>query len=763
MPYLLLFLLVAWLSTYPFYGHDAPIVRGPVLLADPQAALAPHDALQRATSSFDEEDRPAIGINAHSYWWLAEVRNATTDGQWVVHVGNTAIERAELYLFDQGKLVHQAEVDLLAMARDGLPDYTIGHHFPIDFPRHSQRTILLRLQTEVVHKGLIFIKPASLAHAEARFHMVATWTGAGAIAALIVYNLFLGFSLRLRNYLFYVGHASGHLLYLLTALGMVGAAHPVLERYLLCNIPGIAIGVLFGALFIYTFLELPVLAPRLARVYRLFIGVMLLSPLLFFILEPHQFLTVVRASHLVLAILVITAALTAVRRKKREAYFILIGWGGLVAMTAKGMLGVLGLMELTIDAGIWALWAVLFEMFFLSLALADRVRRLHREKEAALADNAAKSAFLANMSHEIRTPLNGVLGMVDVLGDTQLDQKQRSYLQNIKQSGTALLSLLDDILDYSRLEAKRTNLEIRNFDPRQLLDELILLMSTQAEKKGLRLQAFITPEVPTLLRGDAGRLRQVLLNLIGNAIKFTEQGEVTLQLESRSKDSAGHCLRFSVTDTGIGIEAEALKHLFDRFHQADNTITRRYGGSGLGLAIASELVTLMGGEIRVDSQPGRGSRFTFEVPLPEVAMLRETAETEDTHLPVLNILVVDDDRINRLVASELLSRDGHQVTAVDNGAAALARVGNETFDVVLMDLGMPVMDGLEATRRLRSTGVSVPVIGLTAHVLPEQQAACKEAGMNAVIHKPIQVERLKQLIASILTSADNLAFDASRP
>lgn len=747
---LLLFISAAWLSSTPFYDSDSPIIGSPVLLSDPQGTLLPEEAMAQA-KPHQQKGSSSIDIKTRSYWWIATAESKTGSSEWVVHVGNTSIERVQLYLFDGSSLIHHDVVDLLANARDALPDNTIGHYLPLELPPGSPRTVVLRLETEVAHKGLIFIKPASVAQAESRFHMVAIWTGAGAIAALIFYNLFLGVSLRLWNYLFYVGHASGHLLYLLTALGMAGASLPIMERYLLFNIPGIGLGVLCGALFVYAFLDLPNLSPRLARLYRIFIGAMVALPLAIFLLDPHQFLTLIRSSHLVLALLVLAAALTGIARRKPEARYILIGWGGLIAMTSKGMLGVLGLAELTVDAGVWALWAVLFEMFFLSLALADRVRRITREKEEAQAANAAKSTFLANMSHEIRTPLNGVLGMIDVLRKTPLNSMQRNYLENIEQSGKALLSLLDDILDYSRVESGFVKLELNDFALRGMLEELIFLLSAQAHAKGLQLHLTVDPDVPHLLTGDAGRLRQVLLNLVGNAIKFTERGAVTINVEKLAQEESDNRLRFSVSDTGIGIEAEAIDHLFDRFHQADSTISKRYGGSGLGLAIVKELIVLMGGDIRVKSQPGQGSLFQIELTLPTGTQL-PLAEIDEPEilLPRLNILVVDDDGINRLVASELLAQDGHQVSTVDSGVAALERAGQTDFDVVLMDLGMPGMDGLEVTRRLRTAGFTVPVIGLTAHVLPEHRAACLSAGMNAVIHKPFQTSVLRRLMAEVL-------------
>ncbi len=763
---LLLFLTAAWLTSFPFFATVSPIVRGPVWLDDTEGRLTPQAALQEAQHQFDSGASHDISSKTHRFWWATELENRSNNEQWVVHLGNTAITLAQLDIFDGRQLVHEEKADLLAAAAATRREFAVGHHFHITLPPGSRRTVLLMLDTPVAHRGLIFVKPEATAEAEARFHMVAIWTAAGAIAALIFYNLFLGISLRLPPYLYYVGHAGGHLLYLLTALGMVGGGLPILSRYLVLNLPGIAIGVLCGALFVYSFLDLPSLSPRLARIYRLFIGAMLAAPLLSLLLPQHTFFTLVRASHLLLVVLVIAAALIGMARNKHEARYILVGWGGLVAMTAKGMLGVIGVVDLTIDSGIWALWAVLFEMFFLSLALADRVRRLNLEKEAAQAANVAKSTFLANMSHEIRTPLNGVLGMVDVLRTTQLSTNQRNYLETIGQCGTALLALLDDILDYSRVEAGRIKLEQADFDLRALLNDLYVLLSPQAAKKNIQLQMTVAPTVPPTLVGDPGRLRQVLLNLLGNAVKFTEQGEIRLTVELDTQNEAGNHLRLTVADTGIGMSPEVLAQVFERFEQADSSFARRYGGSGLGLAIVKELVTLMRGTLQVESEAGRGTRFYLGLTLPTGTTLPQVPVRHETPpVPMLNILVVDDDEINRLVAINLLGSDRHHVEAVASGPAALTRVGQTAFDLVLMDLGMPGMDGLEATRRLRAAGVTIPVVGLTAHVLPEQEAACIEAGMDAVIHKPIQMEKLQHALAAIFGGAcgNEPSLAATRP
>lgn len=744
-----LWLLAGWfLLCQPAAALGGPAA---LLFGDRPGDLTPEQALARAELLSAHGGGEAVAIDTPVLWWVSHLENRAREPQrWVVHVGNTAIERAALYVFEQGRRVHTEQVDLLEFAREGLPDHTIGYHLPVTVPPGSRRTVLLRLESPVAHQGLTFLKPYREAKSEAYFHLIAVWLAAGAMGALILYNLFLGLRLRLPVYLFYVGHAGGHLLYLLTAMGLAGAALPVLERYLLLNIPGIIVGVLFGAVFVYRFLELPVISPRLARLYRLFIAAMCILPVLGLFLEPAQLLTAARVSHPILAVLVISAGITGVVRKKREAIYVLVGWGIMVALTVRGMLGVLGVLELTIEAGVEAFWAVLFEMFFLSLALADRVRRLSHEKEMAEQASEAKSAFLANMSHEIRTPLNGILGMVDTLAQTPVDERQREYLRHIRQSGRTLLSLLEDVLEYSRAEAGKVQLNSVPFSPGALVEELHGLLYAEARQKQLYLCADVGPGVPETVVGDPGRIRQVLLNLGGNGIKFTESGQVRVRLDAEQREEGSVRLRFTVSDTGIGIAPEALPKIFARFHQADGSIRRRYGGSGLGLAITRELVNLMGGDVTVQSRFGEGSRFTVELTLPVAEHPQSAPAVESVELPSLRILVVEDEPINRLAVLELLRARGHRVEAADSGPKAIELTGRKKFDVILMDISMPDMDGLEATRRLRARGCTAPIVGLTAHVLPEQHRACSEAGMAAVVHKPLEMEKLNRVLADLL-------------
>jgi signal transduction histidine kinase/HPt (histidine-containing phosphotransfer) domain-containing protein/ActR/RegA family two-component response regulator len=382
----------------------------------------------------------------------------------------------------------------------------------------------------------------------------------------------------------------------------------------------------------------------------------------------------------------------------------------------------------------------------------QHARALSEARDAAEAAAQARSEFLAVMSHEIRTPLNGVIGVADLLAGMKLDATQLEYVRLIRESGSHLLDLINDILDFSRLEASRMQLEAVEFEPNAMMRDVAGLFQAQASAKGLSLS--VQTAEPRQVIGDPGRLRQVLLNLFSNAVKFTSQGGVTLTLEQEPAEDGRVTLRFRVADTGIGIAPEALGRIFDEFTQVDGSISRRFGGSGLGLAICRRLTELMGGTIAAESQPGSGSVFRFEVPLPcaEGVPVPETAPeavNEPDPAGVLRVLVAEDNPTNRLVAVRLLERLGHQADTVGNGAEAVAALGLTAYDVVLMDVMMPEMDGLTATRQIRAAerpGSRVAIVGLTAGSRSDSLAECLTAGMDAVTTKPVTLVSLRTSI-----------------
>ncbi len=375
----------------------------------------------------------------------------------------------------------------------------------------------------------------------------------------------------------------------------------------------------------------------------------------------------------------------------------------------------------------------------------DALRATRLEAEEA---NRAKSQFLATMSHELRTPLNGVTSMALLLRDEQDPQRLHEGLRIIERSADMLLAVISDVLDFSKIESNQLDLEAIPVSVAAELQGVITMLEPSAAERGTTLEFELGASVPSWILGDPTRLRQVMTNLVANAVKFTERGRVSCRLRAEAE-----MLCFEVEDTGIGMASQTLERLFTPFTQADSSTTRRFGGTGLGLVITSRLIAAMGGKVEVESQPGRGSRFTARLPIKLAEAPPVTSNPSPVPLPTSAapraVLLVEDNVVNQMVTRRLLEKLGHQVTLAVDGSEAVAACAKASFDVVLMDCHMPVMDGFEATRRLRDSGFGVPIYALTAAVSTDDRDRCLAAGMTGVLSKPLRLHRLVEVLASV--------------
>jgi len=746
-------------------GFD--VARIATMIVDSDENLTYTDALALAKTSAATGTSAKIMPGRQVYWLVFNVTNTAAIADWGLAVYNSLINRIDVYVLDGDKLESQHVSGRVAIVKNPLPSVNVGYSIPLSIPPGETRTIALRADAALLYPFTIYAMPKSEIDSAFFQRSLIFTLITGAMLALLFYNMMLGFSLKDRNYLLYCFYVASNIALYVAVLGVTESFFKFYDQHFLLHPLFHGATQLSGGWFVYRFLDLPKNIPTMGLLFRLYFFFLALVMMLWPFVEGSLLVEALMLGVLVLLPLLIISGGIGVWRKIPGALYILIGWGILMLGAARISGDLFGLTDERTDLGGMSVYAAaLIEMIVLSLALADRVRQLRLDKLSADQANSAKSTFLATMSHEIRTPLNGILATVEMLSRSALSEGQRKYVETIHSSGAALRALLNNVLDYAKAES-------RNFvaSPHPLKIDLLVkgvvdLMSSRAQDRGIPINVTIDPGLPHLVLGDSLMLRQVLLNLLSNAEKFTKSGHINVRVapcpNACIETGMANGIRFEIEDTGIGISQSQYEVVFEHFTQVDSSPSRHHGGTGLGLAIAKEMVIAMGGTIGVESKLGKGSNFYIDIPLPAVDEAA-LADSSDENLAYqtrskqreLNILVVDDVQINCDILADFLVSEGHSAKTAVSGPEALDLMKEGAFDVIMMDLFMPGMDGVETTHQARKLLPDIPIIGVTAATGTEQKMVCLSAGMDDVLEKPLNFDLVEMVLQRVVSSRKN--------
>ncbi|EKF74463.1 sensor histidine kinase [Alcanivorax hongdengensis A-11-3] len=760
-------------------------------LSDPNYALSPAMALNALLAGQGQSldmNYPSLGFLDGYQWFLLKLDNRSALPFWFLRAARPHLDYLDVYLFNpqRQQLEHMRLGDRIPFSERPLPHHQLV--IPLQLPKQQGRYVLMRAQGEnVIEMPVELMTPSALSQQDNELTLL-NGLYFGSIAIMCLFNLLIFMSIRDVGYLFYVLYLGCFGLNLFTREGLSYQwLWPEATWWNHYSLPVLNLLTLaFSLLFSAQFLELKTRLPRLHRwLNRIAIGLFIAAPLS--LVDFHFFIQASTAIVLPWAFIASGLALFLLYRGYTPARYFLLAFATIGLATVAYILKTFQVIE-----GNWFMenamqLGVVAEALLLSFALANRMTvlktentRIQKEATDALEQRvaertrelnaalSARSEFLAVMSHEIRTPLNGIIGTVDMLKASQLDHDQRHNLNVIEQSGNSLLNLINDILDYSRIEAGKMPIEETRFELPTLIHESTALFEHRAHVHSNTLTCELDEALGDRCVGDPVRLRQILVNLISNAVKFTDNGRITVRAQRDANNS--DYVMFEVEDSGIGISQEQLGQLFDYFQQGDSSTSRRYGGTGLGLAICRQLVEIMGGEIGVDSETHRGSRFWFRLPLPladnqPASPVASTASTPTVTPGNYRLLIVDDNHINLMVAEGLCKKLGYHTEVAESGMEAIAVLlsnPKETFDLILMDCEMPDMDGFETSRRIIKLQQEerlawTPIIALTAHAVPDKIHACHDAGMVGHIAKPVNLARLQQALQQVLRGDAGMA------
>lgn len=729
----------------------------------------PHDISTRRAPSQQHQFKPlpkphiSLGFRPDACWFRWEMRNASEQPQRLLFsIDYPVLDHVDLYQVSRNVLTHQSLGDAKAFSDRKIDSRNFV--LPLDLAPHQTAVYYLRVQSS----GSMTV-PLYLSDRDAfiGMHERSEWLLGifyGISLGLLFYHTFLWVILREKIYRFYVLHLAASVGYLSTLQGFGFQLWPDwIDWNNRSNFIAGYIVFMTGALFARDYLSTR--NWRIGDRYLVFLSSLGFIALLIQFLMPAQIMYKSLAAMVFLTMAsLLVISLIRWRQGMREARHFTLAWGLFMLMTIIFSLKTYGIFARfpMLQAVNLLQIGMILQQVLLSLGLADRLAALKREKAIReqeimreRADNEAKGDFLAKMSHEIRTPMNAVLGLTQLLKDSHLSHAQREQVGMLQSAGTSLLDLINDILDYSKISAGKLELEKTVFNLPALLSDCISMFAVNADQKALSLAYEPMPNLPIWVQGDPVRIRQVTSNLLNNAIKFTARGQIHVRLAWRATSQPNQItILVEVEDTGIGLSPEEIDQLFQAFHQADVSTTRKYGGSGLGLAISRQLVEMMQGEIGVRSEPGKGSTFWFRIPL-EIGTAPERVEAPKSSRATLagrKLLVVEDNPVNQLVITGLLRKLGITPLLSQDGAASLVMLQQHPeVELVLMDCEMPGMDGYEATRQLRQREQQegrprLPVVALTAHAMDSHKERCLEAGMDGHLAKPVVLDDLADIL-----------------